>query len=161
MRHLVRNQALSANCTYSIITVMKYWVTNRHYRVDTNILTEMGKFALTIDSSSTVKKLADDLALTTAERVWLHLFSQNFIGLILTHYSSSPHEYHHCRRIRQPHLESFNLPIQETSLLVLRCWKETDILTFFRAIVSPIFNLGQGTTISTLLITPIPRSSIG
>ena len=52
---------------YSIVNIIKHWVTKPHCKLDTNILARIGKFAMSIQSSETTKRLAKELHLAVVE----------------------------------------------------------------------------------------------
>lgn len=72
----------------SIINVMRYWVMTRYLTIDTNILSHMHEFALSIQGSDMMERLAltsiqssermkisaNELCLAIAERVWFWCF---------------------------------------------------------------------------------------
>lgn len=66
----------------SVIDVMKYWVTSPYFKLDINVLARVMEFALSIQSSESMKNLTQELHLAAAERVWFHYFCQR---LILSH----------------------------------------------------------------------------
>ena len=49
---------------------MKYWVTNPCFKVSDTVLSQMGDFAMSIQSSESMKTLAERLFSDTTERVW-------------------------------------------------------------------------------------------
>ena len=67
---------------YSIVNIIKHWVTKPHCKLDTNILARMGMFAMSIQSSDTMKRLAKELHSAVVERVWFRYLCQR---LILSH----------------------------------------------------------------------------
>ena len=67
---------------YSIVNIIKHWVTKPHCKLDTNILARMGMFAMSIQSSDTMKRLAKELHSAVVERVWFRYLRQR---LILSH----------------------------------------------------------------------------
>jgi len=70
---------LQANETYSIVNILKYWVTKPYCKVDHNVLARMGEFAMSIQSSETMKRLAKELHLASVEHVWFQYFRRHLI----------------------------------------------------------------------------------
>jgi hypothetical protein len=107
---------------------MKYWVTGPCFRVDNEFLARMEQFVSSIQSSGTIKKLAQELHSATTERVWFLCFCQR---LILSHHGC----YVQLISLSRPHAKISQKPTEPTkprdlavALLAMERDKYTPIL---------------------------------
>jgi son of sevenless len=80
------NSAMLNDFTTSIIAAMKYWATNPNLTIDTNVLSRIQEFAMSVRSSPRMTELANELHLVATQRVWM-VFSA-FQPLTLSHFTS-------------------------------------------------------------------------
>ena len=73
-KSLVTYHVLLTDWMCSIVKIMRYWVTEPNFKVDTNVLNAMKVFATSIMSSEPIERFAMGLHFAILERVWLWCF---------------------------------------------------------------------------------------